>query len=161
MSQHSPEAHAPLWIPVLCTDDRLRGMYRQHYSSLKARGLKRRAMRHASEMRVVGPGKYSALLTSDSCSGFIWRAARYRQDGQAGIECTMFRRVGAQPPRSSCLILGAMWFARKKWPGERLFTFVDPTAIDSKNPGYCFIAAGWRRLPGRTARGLVVLEVDA
>lgn len=71
----------------------------------------------------------------------------------------MFRNEDQR--QSSCYILGAMWFAAEKWPGERLFTYVDPSQIrPTTNPGYCFIASGWRRVPGATARGLVLLEFN-
>lgn len=40
---------------------------------------------------------------------------------------------------------------------RRHYTYVDRKKVASKNPGYCFIAAGWRRC-GTTAGGLLVLE---
>jgi hypothetical protein len=47
--------------------------------------------------------------------------------------------------------------ADHSWPGERHYTKVRPGAIRSCNPGFCFIAAGWRRC-GMTKGGLVILE---
>ena len=60
---------------------------------------------------------------------------------------------------SSDLIREAVMWARKRWPAERLFTFVDPAAIRSPRPGACFRIAGWQRVDGVTARGLIELEV--
>jgi hypothetical protein len=35
--------------------------------------------------------------------------------------------------------------AWSRWPGQRLYTYVDPKSVKSRNPGYCFRCAGWRR----------------
>lgn len=100
------------------------------------------------------------MLTADCRAGFIWRLSKHRKDGQTGVECTLFRNEGTSAGcYASCLILGAMSWAWRAWPGARLFTFVDPRKVRSTNPGYCFLMAGWRRVPGLTKRGLVVLEV--
>ena len=76
-------------------------------------------------------------------------------DGQPGVYCPVFRNEG--PVRSSDLIRAAMELAWFRWPGERLFTYVDPGLVRSTNPGYCFLMAGWRKC-GRSGRGLVLLE---
>ena len=66
------------------------------------------------------------------------------------------------PLRSSDLIRGAVRLAWQRWPGATLYTYVDAARIRSTNPGYCFLAAGWRRLPERTKRrGLRVLVLDS
>ena len=62
---------------------------------------------------------------------------------------------------SSAVLLDAMARAWRRWPEAPLFTFVDPARVRSSNPGYCFLWAGWRRLPGRTSRGLVTLVAEA
>lgn len=36
-------------------------------------------------------------------------------------------------------------------------TKVRPSAVRSTNPGYCFLAAGWRRA-GKTQGGLTIVE---
>jgi hypothetical protein len=56
------------------------------------------------------------------------------------------------------MISEAVSLAWRKWPGQRLFTFVDPAEVASTNPGYCFKVAGFR-FCGRTRRGLHVLEL--
>lgn len=48
--------------------------------------------------------------------------------------------------------------ADTRWPGERHFTYVNPRAIGSTNPGYCFIKAGWRRCGVTKWNKLVILE---
>ena len=44
--------------------------------------------------------------------------------------------------------------AWERWPGERLFTYVDPNKVRSFNPGYCFLRAGWDRCPERARKQL-------
>lgn len=55
------------------------------------------------------------------------------------------------------MILEAERLAWSKWPGERLFTMVDPGAVQGTNPGYCFLCAGWARC-GVTATGKFIFE---
>lgn len=43
------------------------------------------------------------------------------------------------------------------WPNSRHYTYVDPKKIASKNPGFCFLMAGWRRC-GNTKGGLLIME---
>lgn len=66
---------------------------------------------------------------------------------------------------ASELLKGAMEIAWQKWPGERLFTFIDPKKV---NPtmmrgrptwGHCFYQAGWK-FAGITKSGLHILEVS-
>ena len=96
------------------------------------------------------------LRTADASAVFIWLYQRYRLDLQVGINCMVFRNEGSM--LSSELIRAADELAWGRWPGERHFTFVDPGAVASANPGYCFIKAGWRRC-GYTAKGLHILEL--
>ncbi len=85
---------------------------------------------------------------------FVWR--RFIDgSGQRGVNCAVFRNEG--PHRSSDLIRQADAVADFVWPGERHYTFVNPRAVRSTNPGFCFVAAGWRRC-GMTKNGLLVLE---
>ena len=79
-----------------------------------------------------------------------------RMDGQAGINCTMFRNEGTA--RSSELIEEACALAWDRWPGERLFTYVAAAEIKSANPGYCFKMAGFRSIGRSKQKGLVLLE---
>jgi hypothetical protein len=139
---------AMLWKEIKDGDKRALRLYERHYSC-----------RHYADGRVrrqfVGPGERIVLLSPRADALFVWRKQRYRKDGQHGVECSVFRNEGVI--RSSHLIREAQVLAWRRWAGERLFTFVDPKAVQSTNPGYCFIKAGWRHA-GISKRGLVVLS---
>ena len=134
------------WIPASSADPVLARMYERHYSC-RTSGRRR-------NIRFVGPGECMVLRTVRWDALWAWRLERYRQDGQHGVCCAIFRNEG--PELSSTLIREAVAWARQRWPGERLFTFVRPDAV-SRNPGYCFKVAGWRRT-GKSAKGLHVLD---
>ena len=75
---------------------------------------------------------------------------------QTGVNCAVFRNEGEQ--LSSFLIGRAQKLARQRWPGERLYTYVDPRKTRHKrDPGRCFRRAGWRPC-GETKGGLQILE---
>jgi hypothetical protein len=85
---------------------------------------------------------------------FVWRS--FRDDsGQSGVNCSVFRNEGRA--QSSLLIRQADAIADHVWPGRRHYTYVRPQAVRSSNPGYCFVAAGWRKC-GFSKRGLLILE---
>lgn len=92
----------------------------------------------------VGPGEKLVLLSSDGRALFVWLRSdpKLRADGIDGINCTIFRNEG--PVLSSKLIIEAEKFARERWPGLKLFTYVSKTKVKSKNPGWCFMKAGWK-----------------
>lgn len=136
------------WYACTRSDPRLIALYRRHYSRKRYRGL--RPLR-----QVTGPGETMCLLTPAGDAAFIWRYSRYRRDGQQGAECSLFRNES--PVLSSVLIAEACALAWLRWPGLRLFTYVDPARIRSTNPGFCFLMAGFRRC-GRSRGGLVLLE---
>jgi hypothetical protein len=126
-------------------------MYERHYSAHRyVDGRKRQLF--------VGPGEKLVLLTFDGSALFVWRKFR-SLDRQEGINCAVFRNEGGF--RSSGLIREAMTIAWGRWPGERLYTYVDANEVRSSNPGYCFLMAGWRKCGVTKDRGLVVLEVRA
>ena len=146
---HQLESHC--WIPVRDADGRGLGLYRKHYSS---RLFGRKPKQHR---KFVGPGQHIVLLTPDSRSLFVWR--RFIEQGQTeprGINCSIFRRGGGSWLASD-MILAAEDYAWEKWPGERLYTYVAPWAVESRNPGYCFKVAGWT-LCRITPKGLHELE---
>ena len=64
---------------------------------------------------------------------------------------------------ASQLLRAAMTLAWHRWPGERLFTFVDPRevapTIRAGRPtwGHCFYQAGWQ-FAGLTLQRLHILE---
>lgn len=146
------------WIEVLDGDASGRAIYERHYSAQKA--LARRRARKTK--LYVGPGDKMVLLYADARALFVWRREKpeFRRDGQVGVNCAVFRNEGAG--NSSDLILEAERPAWLRWPGERLFTFVDAKLTAGRRsrnsePGQCFIEAGWRPC-GETATGLNILE---
>lgn len=117
-------------------------LYERHYSARRYRDGRERRL-------FVGPGQKIVLVSHDGCAVFAWR--KFRDDsGQIGVNCAVFRNEGSW--RSSELITDAMAIAWARWPGERLYTYVDPASVASPNPGYCFKVAGWR-FCGRTKGG--------
>ena len=140
------------WIGIHDGDPRAVTLYRRHYSAPRLGRLRY----HANQRKFCGPGAHMVLLTSDGLGLFVWRLNLIRQDGQLGMECSVFRNEG--PLRSSDLILEAEELAWCRWPGQRLFTYVWPAKVKSINPGYCFKCAGWRQC-GRNKDGrLIILE---
>lgn len=138
---------ADLWIRVKDGDDRARGLFHRHYSY-------RRYADGRNPRQFVGPGEHIVLLTVDCRALFIWRKF-IDASGQQGVNCSVFRNES--PHLSSDLIRGACIIAWQRWPGERLYTYVNPRRIRSTNPGYCFLAAGWQRC-GTTKGQLAILQ---
>lgn len=139
------------WVPILDGDDAARRLFERHYSA--RRSLPRRYAR--GTRLFVGPGEKLVLATPCRRALFAWRRERFRRDGQAGVECAVFRNEGAG--LSSTLIRAADLIADARWPGVRHFTFVDPGEVASGLPGYCFLRAGWR-FCGASAGGLTIME---
>lgn len=122
-------------------------LYERHYSAYQyADGRKRRIF--------CGPGEKIVLRTQSGDALFVWRRFVDGRD-EPGINCAVFRNES--PALSSLLIRQADAIADHVWPGERHYTYVSPADVRSANPGYCYLAAGWRRC-GRTKKGLHILE---
>lgn len=124
-------------------------MYERHYSAHQYRDGRVRRL-------FGGPGWKTVLVGRDGLALFVWRKFK-SLDRQEGVNCAVFRNEGLV--RSSDLIREAMAIAWERWPGARLYTYVDPTRVRSSNPGYCFKAAGWRTCGRTKDRGLVILDV--
>lgn len=144
------------WYKVSRRDPRAVALFARHYSSVK----NGRDIRSWLSYGITGPGEVIVLLNADASALFVWLKQRYHA-GQSGVYCAVFRNEG--DTLSSLLILEAEEIAWQRWPGERLFTYVNPAAVKSSNPGYCFKAAGWQLVrdgnqPLRTSKGLLVLE---
>ena len=138
-----------VWIPTRDGDFTVRGIFDRHYS--------RRKNKNANQsLGFVGPGEKIVLRTAEADAIFIWLRQKYRQDDQSGVNCSVFRNEGAR--RSSELIRLACDIGWERWPGKRLFTFVDGGKVRSSNPGFCYLMAGWRKC-GTTKRGLQILEI--
>lgn len=96
------------------------------------------------------------LLTPDALALFVWRKF-ISDDRQTGVNCAVFRNEGAG--LSSDLIRAAVEMAWERWPGERLYTYIDPQKTRHKrDPGRCFLKAGWRH-HGWSKGGLRILEM--
>lgn len=139
----------PDWYLTKDGDKSCLALYLRHYSSKKRPAGKRLA-------QFVGPGEHIVLRTGDGDAVWVWR--QYKDDTyppQHGVECSLFRNEGSI--LSSILVRQADAVADLCWPGCRHYTKVNPRAVRSKNPGFCFMAAGWRRA-GMTQGGLIIFD---
>ena len=137
------------WVPIKDGDPAAWAVFQRHYSRRigNRRGL------------WVGPGNRMVLALNDYSAIWVWR--RFLERGQShprGVLCAVFRREEQCTALASDLIESAMSLAWERWPGERLYTYVNPRAIQSTNPGYCFQVAGWRKCR-QTSKGLIELEI--
>lgn len=137
----------PLWWLTKDGDLDCLALYERHYSCYRYTDGRKRKL-------FVGPGEKVVLRTAAADALFVWRAF-IDDSGQDGINCAVFRNEG--PQRSSALIQQADCIADALWPDRRHYTFVRAEAVASKNPGYCFLMAGWKRC-GYTKGGLLILE---
>lgn len=136
------------WIEVLDGNDTARAIFDRHYSRYRYADGRNPSL-------FVGPGEKMVLLTACARALFVWRKF-VSMDAQDGINCAVFRNEGGG--LSSTLIGEAMARAWERWPGERLYTYVNPRRIRSTNPGFCFLQAGWRRCGTTKRRGLLIME---
>lgn len=133
------------WVHALDGDPSAYAMFRRHYSARKTKPKVR---------QFVGPGEKMVLVGWFCPALFVWR--KFIDDsGQTGVNCAVFRNESEH--KASDMIREAMDLAWERWGGARLYTSVNPEKIKSKNPGYCFKKAGWKKC-GETAKGLHVLE---
>lgn len=143
------------WIEIRDGDPSAVALFRRHYSyQPPAEGRRKKAL-------VVGPGFKLLLLSADGLALCAWRQEMHRQDGQDGVECSIFRREGGEA--ASVQLGSARLLAEARWPGRRFFTFIDPRrvlhTIRAGRPtwGHCFYQDGWR-FAGLTKKGLHILE---
>ena len=141
------------WYAVRDGDPRAAGLYERHYSCVNLAKRKR-----TGDKRICGPGAHMVLLTVNCDALFVWRKANFPDGaGQTGVYCVVFRNESTGL-LSSALILEAEQLAWQRWPGERLFTYVDPGKVRSVNPGACFKFAGWRLCGETKVNKLLILE---
>ena len=127
-------------------------LYCRHYS----RRHYRDGRHNLRQKGFAGVGEQMVLITARADALFVWQYSKLgHANGQKGVCCSIFRNEGAY--KSSELIQEATILAKQRWPGKRLFTYVNPQKIQSTNPGYCFLRAGWRRC-GKTKGDLIILE---
>lgn len=137
----------PLWYLTKDGDRTLLALYERHYSAYDYKDGRTRS-------QFVGPGESIVLRTDAGDAGFVWR--QFIDDsGEQGVNCAFFRNESAH--LSSELVRQARAIADFVWPGARLYTYVDPKAVRSPNPGACFMAAGWKRLARKTGSGKHIL----
>jgi hypothetical protein len=122
----------------------------------------RLADRHYSRRKIgapqfMPPGQTLVLITPEQDAVFGWwrphpDSGLASMNGLDGWTCTIFRNEGSK--RSSELILAAEaeLLTRYSTGPDGLLTYVLDRKVRSTNPGYCFKAAGWRRI-GRSADG--------
>lgn len=108
----------------------------------------------------VPPGSCLVLLSDDAAWTTSWPIAEYTKHAWAGAWVnSLFRNEG--PHLSSELIREAV--AATRWhygdpPDLGMITFVDASKVRSRNPGYCYLMAGFRKV-GYTKGGLVALQL--
>lgn len=138
------------WYETRDGDPCARALYRRHYSCY-----------HYKDGRLpllfMGPGEKTVLVDSLGTALFTWRRFIDRS-GQQGVNCAAFRNES--DVQSSLLIREAVRVAWDRWPGVRLYTYVNAGEVRSSNPGYCFKMAGWRGC-GTTKGGLLIFELEA
>ncbi len=143
------------WVQVKDGDSRIAQMYMRHYSCHQYQDGRRSQYGYRNRYLVMGPGEKLVLLSVDGLAIFGWRKF-IDNSGQHGVNCAFFRNES--PVLSSALILDAERHACKKWGGRvRMYTYVNPAAVSSSNPGYCFQMAGWKRC-GKTKGVLIIFE---
>lgn len=108
-------------------------------------------------MLFVGPGEKTVLITEDAKALFVWRKF-ISMDKQEGVNNAVFRNEGTAAGKAKDLILAANEIAWQRWPGQRLYTYVDASQVRTKkDPGHCFIMAGYRQC-GVSKGGLLIFE---
>lgn len=148
MTAVQPFLFGDTWVQVRDGDASCRALFDRHYS--------RRRYRDGRKSKLfVGPGEKMVLITPCARALFVWRKFE-SNDHQQGINCAIFRNEGAG--LSSALIMVAMDMAWNRWPGERLYTYVNQRKVTSSNPGFCFLMAGWRKCGITKRNRLIVLE---
>lgn len=138
------QLHLPTsdWIEVKDGNDAGRALFREHYTY--QHGGKEESDR---PLLYVGPGFKLVLVTPDAQAICAWRWSKLRADGQTGIECCIFRREAGDV--ASSMLGRARELVWLRWPGQRLFTFVDPREVRptwrAGRPtwGHCFYQDGW------------------
>jgi hypothetical protein len=113
------------------------------------------------------PGQKIVLMGEDGKA--LWGSHRpapwagiKRMDGFEGHSCFIFRNDGG--PQSSRIIREAIAYTAAKWGLAAFITYVAIEKVASRNPGYCFLVAGFRKVSvkQKTKHGKMLrLEMDA
>lgn len=125
------------WFTTSPNDAAAFALFRRHYSF-------RRSRTKSTRPRITCPSKDSiVLVTQDYKALFVWMYLLFHHTDGRRVYCQVFRNESNI--LSSTLILEACAIAHEKWPNEPFYTYVNPKRVQSRNPGYCFIRAGWQR----------------
>lgn len=143
------------WYSVKDGDPRAYALMQRHYSFNPYVDGRRARLNYRNRHLFVGPGEKMVLLTADCRALLVWRKF-LSGDSQSGVNCAVFRNEG--PLLSSALILAAEQLAWARWPGQRLYTYVNPRQVKSRNPGYCFLKAGWSKYGCTKWNKLLIFE---
>lgn len=129
------------WIEVSKANRQARRMADRHYSFWRHHN-------RPSSHEVGPPGQKIILLTQDSKA--VWGSHRpapwagiTRSDGLNGMFCFIFRNEGYQLAQSSELITEAVGMTARRWGIHEFWTYIGAEHIQSSNPGYCFLVAGF------------------
>ncbi len=137
------------WLITYKGDQAIRILADRHYSR-QTIGAK----------QFTRPGTNLVLRTADAKAVWVsWKTKFLRKDGYNAIECTIFRNESEH--LSSTLIKTAIHATLKEWgelPGDGIITYVDDRKVNSVNPGYCFIRAGFKKV-GRSSKGLALFQL--
>lgn len=106
------------------------------------------------------PGETLVLVAENGLAVFGWwrphpRSGIKAMNGLDGWTCTIFRNVPGSGLLASELVLEAeRWLVteRGNCGPSGLLTYVAPRKIKSRNPGYCFKIAGYRKPPLKMAK---------
>jgi hypothetical protein len=133
-------------------------LFKRHYSYHQYTDNRRNDPTNRNRNLFCGPGEKHPMMTPGNDALFVWR--KFIDDsGQTGINCAIFRNESTY--LSSWLIEQAELVAWSIWPGERLYTTVDPTKVLSRNPGFCYLKAGWKKCGFTKVKKLLILEKEA
>ena len=129
------------WVEVSKANRHARRMADRHYSF---QGGPERQMSH----EVGPPGQKIIFLTEDGKA--VWGSHRpapwagiTRADNLSGHFCFIFRNEGYRPIRSSELIKEAVGRTIDRWGEADFWTYIGAEHVESANPGYCFLVAGF------------------
>lgn len=119
-------------VPTTHFDDEMRQMADRHYNR-----------QTPGARQFTPPGRKLILRDTAGEIYWSWSWPYFRADGQDGYNCSAFRNESDR--LSSEVILEAEGHAVARWGPGRMFTYVDPDAVRSTNPGYCYLRAGWHK----------------
>ncbi len=147
------------WIPVKDGNPKAREIFGRHYTYNPRRDqMSMFWQRNRNYPLIAGPGEKLILLLEDMTALFVWRKFK-SMDEQTGISCSVFRNEGLS--LSSGLIRAADEIAWERWPADpRHYTYVNGRKVSSRNPGYCFLMAGWNRCGVSKRNQLIILEIS-